>query len=104
MSVLRGMQRGVFTAYPRRIAAAEAEILDVALKLRVRIVAIVWLGLVIGSANIPSMMRPDMRDTDPGIGFKPLMLSDPDAPLSFAKAGAAMMVARTSTALSVFSS
>ena len=60
MSVLRGMERGVFTAYPRRIAATKAEILHVALKLRVRIVAIVRLGLAIGSANISSMMNPDM--------------------------------------------
>ena len=60
------MERGVFTAYPRRIAAAKAKVLYVALKLRVRIVAIVRLTvvvvvrLIIGSANVPSMMRPDM--------------------------------------------
>ena len=60
MSVLRGVERWVFTAYPRRIAATEAEILYVALKLRVWIVAIVRPGLGIGSANISSMMSPDM--------------------------------------------
>ena len=54
------MERGVFTAYPRRVAAAKAEILYVALKLRIRIVTIVRPGLHIGSANISSMMNPDM--------------------------------------------
>jgi hypothetical protein len=54
------MERGVFTAYPRRIAAAKAEILYVALKLRIRIVAIVRPGLHINSANISLMMNPDM--------------------------------------------
>jgi len=68
------MQRGVFTAYPRRITAAEAEILDVALKLRVRIVAIVRLGLGIDSASIPSMMRPDMmRPSSNHDGFPALI-------------------------------
>ena len=60
MLVLRGMERRVFTAYPRRIAATKAEVLYVALKLRVRIVAIVRLGLGIESANISSMMNPGM--------------------------------------------
>jgi hypothetical protein len=60
MSVWRGMERGVFTAYPRRVAAAKAKVLYVALKLRVRIVAIVRLGPDIRVANIPSMMRRDM--------------------------------------------
>ena len=59
-SVLRGMERGVFAAYPRRVAAAKAEILYVALKLRIRIVTIVRPGLHIGSANISSMMNPGM--------------------------------------------
>ncbi len=58
--MLRGMERGVFTAYPRRIAATKAEILYVALKLRIRIVTIVRLRPHIDSANIPSMMNPIM--------------------------------------------
>ena len=58
--MLRGVERRVFTAYPRRIAATKAEVLYVALKLRVRIVAIVRPGLGIGPTNIPSMMNPDM--------------------------------------------
>jgi hypothetical protein len=60
LSVLRGMERGVFTAYPRRIAATKAEILYIALKLRIRIVTIVRLRRHIDSANIPSMMTPIM--------------------------------------------
>jgi len=60
MLVLRGVERRVFTAYPRWIAATKAEVLYVALKLRVRIVAIVRPGLGIGSTNISSMMNPDM--------------------------------------------
>jgi len=52
------MERRILTADPRRIAAAEAEIVDVALKLRIRIVAIAGLALGKGAAHITSMMRP----------------------------------------------
>jgi hypothetical protein len=64
MSVLRGVERRVFAAYPRRIAATKAKVLYVPLELWVRIEALV--RRVIGSAhmrviaNISSMMSPDV--------------------------------------------
>ena len=54
----RGVQIRVLAAYPRRIAATKAEVVDLALEIRVRIVAIVPLG--IGSAHIYSVTNPDM--------------------------------------------
>ena len=66
MSAPPGMKVRVFTADPRGIAAAEAKVVYLPLEIRVRIVAIVRLTvvvvvrLIIGSANVPSMMRPDM--------------------------------------------
>jgi len=61
-----GMEVRVFTAYPRRVPAAKAKVVYLPLEIWVRIVAIVRLTvvvvvrLIIGSANVPSMMRPDM--------------------------------------------
>jgi hypothetical protein len=59
------MERRIFTADPRRIAAAEAEILYVSLEIRVRIEALVLrvevlVPLVIGCAKMASMLGPDM--------------------------------------------
>ena len=66
MSAPSGMKVRVFTTDPRGIAAAEAKVVYLPLEIRVRIVVIVGLTivvvvrLIIGSVNIPSMMRPDM--------------------------------------------
>jgi hypothetical protein len=59
------MERWIFTADPRRIAAAEAEVLYVALEIRVRIEALVLrvevlVPLVIGCVKMASMLGPDM--------------------------------------------
>jgi hypothetical protein len=56
LSASRGVQRRVFAANPRRIAATKAEVLDVPFALRRRD-GIGWPAhLIIGAAVIPNMM------------------------------------------------
>ena len=58
MSASRGVERGVFATYSRRIATAKAEIVYLPLEIRIRIEALV--RLVIDAATIPSVMSPDL--------------------------------------------
>jgi len=73
-SVCRGMQRRGFAADPRAIAATEAEILSIALKLRI----VVPVPSVIGSAKTVSMMGQGVMVGDTGLWRQTVAASRPD--------------------------
>jgi hypothetical protein len=97
-SVCRGMQRRGFAADPRAIAATEAEVLSIALKLRI----VVPVPSVIGSAKTVSMMGQGVMVGDTGLWRQPLRLPGPIGPppsSPAAKAGLATAAASNSAAL-----
>lgn len=69
------MKRRIFAAYPRRIAAAEAEVFYIALEMRVGVEA--FVRLVICSAKVTWTINPDVALNCPVMSCQTMMASLP---------------------------
>jgi hypothetical protein len=69
------VKRRIFAAYPRRIAAAEAEVFYIALEMRVGVEA--FVRLVICSAKVTWTINPDVALNCPVMSCQTMMASLP---------------------------